>query len=142
LAVPSRLTSLQRIDRRRPQQANSRAYASFVDNQPIAPLILHEDSQENYGRCKASTCLRDKIKQQPSKNKSHHQQPSWTQPKCKQWSMRPSPQPLLKPLRQPWQLFQLQQQELWWECSQCQFSSQSILLELAILHGTSRLARD
>jgi hypothetical protein len=83
-----------------------------------------EDLQESYGRCKASTSLRAKIKikqrnkychhhQQSSKRKCHPQQSSWTRPKCKQWSMRLSLQLLLKPLLQPLQLFQLPQQELW-----------------------------
>jgi hypothetical protein len=85
-------------------------------NQPIDPASLtikthldhQEDSRESYGRCKVSTALHVATKHQCN------QQSSWTRLKCKQWSMRPSLQLLLKPLLQPLQLFQLPQQELWW----------------------------
>jgi hypothetical protein len=98
-------------------------------------LAFHEDSGESYGRCKISTTFREaKLKYH------HHHQSSWTQPKCKQWLMRLSLQLLLKPWPQLSRLYLLLL--LYQELSQGQPSSRSILLELAILHGTSRLARD
>jgi hypothetical protein len=105
---------------------------------------LQEDSQESYGRCKVLTTPLESygsckvlttLLETTPKNQS-----SWTRPKCKQWSMRLSQQLLLKRSLQLSRLCLLLL--LYQELSQGQPSSQSILLELAILHGTSRLARD
>jgi hypothetical protein len=98
-----------------------------------------EDSQESYGRYKVLTTFLAKV------NKRRHHQQTWPrylkiQRNCRHSLMRPS----LQQSRQRLLLFLLllRQQELWRECLQCQPNSQSILLELAILHTTSRLARD
>jgi hypothetical protein len=105
-----------------------------------------EDSLESYGRCKASTCLRAKIKQcnehrYRNKHRYHRYLLTWPrylkiQRNCRHSLMQPSLQQSLQ-LSRLYLLLLLYQ-----ELSQGQPSSQSILLELAILHGTSRLARD